>query len=100
MAEMSDSIDQLNKQKGRAEKEKATMERDLQEQRAALDDAMRERANLDKNTKMMQVRSGRIVRRKVWKGFNRSFIFVSKSCIESQIKLDYFHISSVFFLKI
>merc|ERR1712227_87526 len=44
MAEMGEQIDGLNKMKTKAEKDKAGMERDLQEARAALDEAMRDRA--------------------------------------------------------
>merc|ERR1719431_925489 len=52
MSEMGESIDTLNKNK--SEKDKAGMERDLQEARAGLDEAMRERANTEKNCKMTQ----------------------------------------------
>merc|ERR1712240_330908 len=45
MAELGEQIDSLNKMKGKAEKDKAGMERDLQEARAGLDEAMRGRAN-------------------------------------------------------
>merc|ERR1712179_600759 len=41
MAELGEQIDGLNKNKGKSEKDKAGMERDLQETRAALDEAMR-----------------------------------------------------------
>ena len=54
MAEMGEQIDSLNKMKGKAEKDKAGMERDLQEARSGLDEAMRERANIEKNCKMTQ----------------------------------------------
>merc|ERR1719309_1463565 len=54
MAELGEQIDGLNKMKAKAEKDKAGMERDLQEARAALDEAMRERANIEKNCKMTQ----------------------------------------------
>merc|ERR1719323_1119481 len=54
MAEMGEQIDGLNKNKAKAEKDKANMERDLGETRAGLDDAMRERANIEKNCKMTQ----------------------------------------------
>merc|ERR1711881_135143 len=52
MAELGEQIDGLNKNKGKSEKDKAGMERDLQETRAALDEAMRDRANIEKNCKM------------------------------------------------
>merc|ERR1719175_162250 len=54
MAEMGEQIDGLNKMKAKAEKDKAGMERDLQEARAGLDEAMRERANHEKNCKLSQ----------------------------------------------
>merc|ERR1719284_1773946 len=54
MAEMGEQIDGLNKNKAKAEKDKANMERDLGEARSGLDDAMRERANIEKNCKMTQ----------------------------------------------
>merc|ERR1719471_137030 len=47
MAEMGENIDGLNKMKAKAEKDKAGMERDLQE-------AMRERANHERNGKLTQ----------------------------------------------
>ena len=47
-------IDSLNKSKAKAEKDKANMERDLGEARGGLDEAMRERANMEKNCKMTQ----------------------------------------------
>merc|ERR1719208_663230 len=43
MSEMGEQIDSLNKMKAKAEKDKAGMERDLQDCRAGLDEAMRER---------------------------------------------------------
>merc|ERR1719284_118215 len=54
MSEMGEQIDSLNKNKAKAEKDKANMERDLGEARSGLDDAMRERANMEKNCKMTQ----------------------------------------------
>merc|ERR1712142_130801 len=45
MSEMGEQIDGLNKMKAKSEKDKAGMERDLQEARAALDESMRDRAN-------------------------------------------------------
>merc|ERR1712156_787127 len=54
MAEMGENIDGLNKMKAKAEKDKAGMERDLQEARAGLEEAMRERANHERNGKLTQ----------------------------------------------
>merc|ERR550519_347253 len=54
MSDMGEQIDGLNKSKAKAEKDKANMERDLGEARGALDDAMRDRANIEKNCKMTQ----------------------------------------------
>merc|ERR1712076_346406 len=54
MSEMGEQIDGLNKNKAKAEKDKANLERDLGETRGALDDAMRDRANIEKNCKMTQ----------------------------------------------
>ncbi len=54
MAEMGEQIDSLNKMKAKAEKDKAGMERDLQEARGGLDEAMRDRANIEKNCKLTQ----------------------------------------------
>merc|ERR1719411_313960 len=54
MSDMGEQIDGLNKNKAKAEKDKANMERDLGEARAGLDDGMRERANIEKNCKMTQ----------------------------------------------
>jgi myosin heavy chain 6/7 len=54
MAELGEQIDGLNKNKGKSEKDKAGMERDLGEARGALDEAMRDRANMEKNCKMAQ----------------------------------------------
>merc|ERR1719283_378598 len=54
MSEMGESIDSLNKMKAKSEKDKAGMERDLQEARGGLDEAMRDRANIEKNCKMTQ----------------------------------------------
>jgi len=54
MSELGEQIDSLNKMKAKAEKDKANMERDLQETRAGLEEAMRERANLERNGKMTQ----------------------------------------------
>merc|ERR1719219_238573 len=54
MAELGEQIDSLNKMKGKADKDKAGMERDLQECRAGLDEAMRDRANHERNGKLTQ----------------------------------------------
>lgn len=54
MSELGDQIDGLNKMKAKVEKDKSAMERDLQEAKASLDEAMRERANFDRNGKMTQ----------------------------------------------
>ena len=51
---MGDQIDHQNKNKAKAEKEKATLERDLCEARNGLEEAMRDRANIEKNCKMTQ----------------------------------------------
>merc|ERR1712223_1674503 len=52
MAGMGEQIDGLNKMKTKAEKDKAGMERDLQEARAGLDEGMRDRANHERNGKL------------------------------------------------
>merc|ERR1711971_179610 len=52
MTEMGEQIDGLNKMKAKAEKDKAGMERDLQEARGSLDEAMRDRANHERNGKL------------------------------------------------
>merc|ERR1712112_396173 len=54
MSDMGEQIDTLNKNKAKVEKDKANLERDLGETRASLDDAMRERANIEKNCKLTQ----------------------------------------------
>merc|ERR1712080_50676 len=54
MSDMGEQIDSLNKNKAKAEKDKANLERDLGEARAALDDGMRDRANIEKNCKLTQ----------------------------------------------
>merc|ERR1711892_1329441 len=54
MSEMGEGVDSLNKMKGKSEKDKAGMERDLKDARAGLDEGMRERANMEKNCKMTQ----------------------------------------------
>merc|ERR1711913_7433 len=52
MAELGEQIDGLNKMKAKAEKDKANMERDLQECRAGLEESMRDRANHERNGKL------------------------------------------------
>merc|ERR1711971_923502 len=52
MSDMGEQIDGLNKMKGKTETDKANMERDLQEARAALDESMRDRANHERNGKL------------------------------------------------
>ena len=54
MAEMGEQIDSLNKMKAKADKDKANMERDLQEARSGLDESMRDRANHERNGKLTQ----------------------------------------------
>merc|ERR1712141_449182 len=54
MSELGEQIDGLNKMKAKAEKDKAGMERDLQEARAGLEEVMRERANHERNGKLTQ----------------------------------------------
>merc|ERR1712106_251958 len=54
MADLSEQIDGLNKSKAKSEKDKAGMERDLQDTRNGLEETMRERANIEKNCKMTQ----------------------------------------------
>merc|ERR1711899_343846 len=54
MAELGEQIDGLNTNKMKAEKDKAGMERDLQEARTSLEDAVREKAEMDKNGKLLQ----------------------------------------------
>merc|ERR1712045_653418 len=54
MAELGEQIDSINKNKAKSEKDKAGMERDLAEAKTGLEEAMRERANMEKNCKMTQ----------------------------------------------
>merc|ERR1711962_1697340 len=54
MAELGEQIDNLNSNKIKAEKDKAGMERDLQEARSTLEDAVRGKAELDKSGKLLQ----------------------------------------------
>merc|ERR1712004_437645 len=65
MSEMGEQIDSLNKMKAKAEKDKAGLERDLQEVRAGLDEGMRGRANHERNCKLRtKTWSGKLMR---WK---------------------------------
>merc|ERR1712038_1588135 len=54
MSELGEQIDSINKNKAKSEKDKAGMERDLTEARTGLEEAMRDRANMEKNCKMTQ----------------------------------------------
>jgi len=54
MSELGEQIDSLNKMKAKAEKDKSNMERDLQETRGSLEEAMRDRANHERNGKLTQ----------------------------------------------
>jgi myosin heavy chain 6/7 len=54
MSDMGEQIDGLNKMKGKTETDKAHMERDLQEIRAGLEEAMRDRAIHERNGKLTQ----------------------------------------------
>jgi myosin heavy chain 6/7 len=54
MSELGEQIDSINKNKAKSEKDKAGMERDLQEARGNLEEAMRERSNMEKNCKLAQ----------------------------------------------
>merc|ERR1739844_67634 len=54
MSELGEQIDSINKNKSKSEKDKAGMERDLAEAKTGLEEAMRERANMEKNCKMAQ----------------------------------------------
>merc|ERR1719443_2839130 len=54
MAEMGENIDTINKNKAKSEKDKAGMERDLAEAKTGLEEAIRERSNMEKNCKMTQ----------------------------------------------
>merc|ERR1719305_377715 len=49
MAELGEQIDSLSANKIKAEKDKAGMERDLQEARSTLEDAVREKSELDRD---------------------------------------------------
>ena len=54
MSELGEQIDGLNNNKMKAEKDKAGMERDLQEARGTLEEGVRAKAELDKNGKLIQ----------------------------------------------
>jgi len=54
MSDLGEQIDSIAKNKSKSEKDKAGMERDLQEARSSLEETMRERANMEKNCKMTQ----------------------------------------------
>merc|ERR1712072_1431708 len=54
MAELGEQIDGINSNKMKAEKDKAGMERDLQEARSNLEDSVRAKAEMDKNGKLLQ----------------------------------------------
>merc|ERR1719330_1792564 len=54
MSDLGEQIDTINKNKAKSEKDKAGMERDLQETRSGLEESMRDRANMEKNCKMTQ----------------------------------------------
>merc|ERR1719282_621325 len=54
MSELGEQIDSINKNKAKSEKDMAGMERDLQEAKTGLEEAMRDRANMEKNCKMTQ----------------------------------------------
>merc|ERR1739844_373090 len=54
MSDLGEQIDTINKNKAKSEKDKAGMERDLQEARGGLEEAMRSRSNMEKNCKMTQ----------------------------------------------
>ena len=52
MSNMGEQIDTMNKMKATSEKDKANMERDLQEARTTLDESMRDRAALERTGKL------------------------------------------------
>ena len=54
MAELSNQIGEISKNEAKSEKDKAGMKRDLQEARGGLEEAMRDRANMEENCKMAQ----------------------------------------------
>ena len=51
---MGEQIDAINKSKAKCEKDKAAVERDLSEARNGLENAMRDRADMEKNVKLTQ----------------------------------------------
>ena len=51
---MGEQIDTINKAKAKCEKDKAAVERDLSEARNGLENAMRDRADMEKNVKLTQ----------------------------------------------
>jgi len=53
MAELGEQIDTLNNNKIKAEKDKAGLERDLQEARQNLEDSVRDKAEIDRNGKLI-----------------------------------------------
>ncbi|XP_076373054.1 myosin heavy chain, muscle-like isoform X2 [Tachypleus tridentatus] len=55
VAELSEQIDHLNKQKAKTEKEKAQMKGELDDMRSSLDHVNKEKANSEKNTKQLEV---------------------------------------------
>merc|ERR1719283_263163 len=54
MADLGEQIDNLNVAKGKTEKDKANMELDLRDARTDLEDAVKGKAELDKNAKLLQ----------------------------------------------
>merc|ERR1712200_289792 len=54
MADLGEQIDNLNANKMKAEKDKAGMERDLADARSGLEDAVKGKAELDKQGKLLQ----------------------------------------------
>merc|ERR1712110_1348522 len=54
MAELGEQIDNLNGNKVKSEKDKAGLERDLQDARCDLEDAVKGKAEMDKNGKLLQ----------------------------------------------
>ena len=55
MSELGDQIDNLNNNKLKSEKDKSNMERDLQEARVNLEEAVRGKAEVDRHGKCLQV---------------------------------------------
>ena len=54
MSELGDQIDTINNSKQKSEKDKSKMEMDLQEARTNLEDAIRGKAEMDRNGKLVQ----------------------------------------------